>query len=204
MIPGVTCPLGTPSFQLAGGADGVADGHLRTEVATVAGLLSNVTIAWQSPSFVAPADTDPSVDGLDRLRASLAALIDYVDTHRAAYLSLVRGAMSGDPAMQALFGRAAAAIDAYVEAHPRGDATLAEAVDVFAEVQAAKAFLADAAVRVVDRALALTGGAGYLAGHPLAKAYRDARAAGFMHPFGANRALDFVARAAVGLEPLAG
>jgi AcrR family transcriptional regulator len=53
-------------------------------------------------SCLAAADTE-SLQGLDRLRASLAALIEYVDTHRAAYLSLVRGAMSGDPAMQALF-----------------------------------------------------------------------------------------------------
>ena len=52
---------------------------------------------------LSPADGGSAVDGLARLRESLAALIDYVDTHRAAYLSLVRGAMSGDPAMQALF-----------------------------------------------------------------------------------------------------
>ena len=49
------------------------------------------------------APKDPDMDGLDQLRSSLAALIDYVDAHRAAYLSLVRGAMSGDPDMQALF-----------------------------------------------------------------------------------------------------
>jgi AcrR family transcriptional regulator len=46
---------------------------------------------------------EPGGDGLEQLRASLAAWIDYVEGHRAPYLSLVRGAMSGDPAMQALF-----------------------------------------------------------------------------------------------------
>jgi alkylation response protein AidB-like acyl-CoA dehydrogenase len=75
---------------------------------------------------------------------------------------------------------------------------------VTAEVQAAKAFLGDAAVRVVDRAMALSGGAGYLNTHPLAKAYRDARAAAFMHPMGANRAMDFIARTSIGLAPLPG
>ena len=58
------------------------------------------------------------------------------------------------------------------------------------------------AVRVVDRAMALSGGAGYLAGHPLAKAWRDVRAGGFMHPLGANRASSFLARSALGLPPV--
>ena len=58
-----------------------------------------------------------------------------------------------------------------------------------------------AAVRVVDRALALSGGAGYLADHPLAKAWRDVRAGGFMHPVGANRAAGLLARTALGVAP---
>jgi len=59
----------------------------------------------------------------------------------------------------------------------------------------------DAAVRVVDRALTLSGGAGYLNGHPLARAYRDVRAGGFMHPLGSNRAYDFVGDVALGRSP---
>jgi L-evernosamine nitrososynthase len=54
---------------------------------------------------------------------------------------------------------------------------------------------------VVDHALALSGGAGYLNGHPLARAYRDVRAGAFMHPLGANRAYEFVGQVALGLEP---
>jgi alkylation response protein AidB-like acyl-CoA dehydrogenase len=56
-------------------------------------------------------------------------------------------------------------------------------------------------VRIVDRALGLSGGAGYLNGHPLARAYRDVRAGAFMHPLGANRAYDFVGAVALGREP---
>jgi alkylation response protein AidB-like acyl-CoA dehydrogenase len=77
----------------------------------------------------------------------------------------------------------------------------ASVVDVFAETQAAKAFVTEAAVRIVDRALALSGGAGYLNGHPLARAYRDVRAGGFMHPLGANRAYDLLADVALGRTP---
>ena len=69
---------------------------------------------------------------------------------------------------------------------------------LFAEAQAAKAFVNEAAGRIVDRALALSGGAGYLNGSPLARAYRDVRAGSFMHPLGANRAYDYLGRVALG------
>jgi alkylation response protein AidB-like acyl-CoA dehydrogenase len=73
---------------------------------------------------------------------------------------------------------------------------------LFAEAQAAKTFTNEAACRVVDRALSLTGGAGYMSGHPLARAYRDVRAGAFMHPLGANRAYDLVGRVALGADPV--
>jgi alkylation response protein AidB-like acyl-CoA dehydrogenase len=75
-----------------------------------------------------------------------------------------------------------------------------ELVALFAETQSAKAFVNEAAARIVDRALALSGGAGYLNGHPLARAYRDVRAGSFMHPLGANRAYDLVGDVALGRE----
>jgi alkylation response protein AidB-like acyl-CoA dehydrogenase len=64
---------------------------------------------------------------------------------------------------------------------------------------AAKTHVNEAGSRVVDRALALSGGAGYMASNPLAKAWRDARAGAFMHPLGANRAYDYLARTALGV-----
>jgi len=93
-------------------------------------------------------------------------------------------------ATRATLARAAALVDA---AH--GDV-----VGLFAETQAAKSFVTEAAVRIVDRALSLSGGAGYLNGHPLARAYRDVRAGGFMHPLGANRAYEFLGDVALGRE----
>ena len=72
---------------------------------------------------------------------------------------------------------------------------------LFAEAQAAKAFVNEAAARVVDRALALSGGAGYVNGSPLARAYRDVKAGSFMHPLGANRAYDYLAHIALGEQP---
>ena len=80
------------------------------------------------------------------------------------------------------------------------DDDAAELVALFAEAQAAKAFVNEAAARIVDRALALSGGAGYLNGHPLARAYRDVRAGSFMHPLGANRAYELLGDVALGRE----
>ena len=71
---------------------------------------------------------------------------------------------------------------------------------VFGEVQAAKAFVNETGTRIVDRALALSGGAGYVNGSALARAYRDVRAGAFMHPLGANRAYDVLADLSLGRE----
>ena len=103
-------------------------------------------------------------------------------------------------AARGVFSRAATLIDSHLAANPTSDGTAAELSTLFAEAQAAKAFVNDAAARIVDRALALSGGAGYLNGSPLARAYRDVKAGTFMHPLGANRAYDHLARHALG-EP---
>jgi alkylation response protein AidB-like acyl-CoA dehydrogenase len=102
---------------------------------------------------------------------------------------------------RAAIARAAALIDEHRAANPAGDGTADEIVALFAEGQAAKTFVNVAAKRVVDRALELSGGAGYLNGSPLARAYRDVRAGAFMHPLGANRAYEFLGRVALGGDP---
>jgi alkylation response protein AidB-like acyl-CoA dehydrogenase len=104
-------------------------------------------------------------------------------------------------AARGVLSRAAALIDEHRAANPASDGTLDEIAGLFAEAQAAKAFVNDAAARVVDRALTLSGGAGYLNGSPLARAYRDVRAGSFMHPLGANRAYDHLSRVALGEQP---
>ena len=99
-------------------------------------------------------------------------------------------------ACRAVLSRAASLIDD----HFAGGAST-DVMSLFAEAQAAKAFIGEASVRVVDRALSLSGGAGYLSSSPLARAYRDVRAASFMHPLGANRAYELLGRLALGDEP---
>jgi alkylation response protein AidB-like acyl-CoA dehydrogenase len=109
----------------------------------------------------------------------------------AVDLAASRGALS----------RAAGLIDAHRAANPGSDGSAEELGALFAEAQAAKAFVSEAAARIVDRALALSGGAGYLNGSPLARAYRDVRAGSFMHPLAANRAYDYLGHVALGDQP---
>ena len=104
-------------------------------------------------------------------------------------------------AARGVLSRAAALIDSHRAANPTSDGNPEELAALFAEAQAAKAFVGEAAARIVERALALSGGAGYLNGSPLARAYRDVKAGTFMHPLGANRVYGFLARTALGLRP---
>jgi alkylation response protein AidB-like acyl-CoA dehydrogenase len=104
-------------------------------------------------------------------------------------------------ACRAALARAAALVDEHFAANPASDGTDEELVALFAEAQTAKTLVNELATRVVDRALALSGGAGYLNGSPLARAYRDVRAGAFMHPLGANRAYELLGQVALGLEP---
>ena len=103
-------------------------------------------------------------------------------------------------ASRGVLARAASLIDNHRTANPASDGSAEELEGLFAEAQAAKAFVNEAATRIVDRALALSGGAGYVNGSPLARAYRDVKAGSFMHPLGANRAYDYLAHVALGEE----
>jgi alkylation response protein AidB-like acyl-CoA dehydrogenase len=104
-------------------------------------------------------------------------------------------------AARGVLSRGAALIDAHRATNPASDGTPEELEALFAEAQAAKAFVNEAATRIVDRALALSGGAGYVNGSPLARAYRDVKAGSFMHPLGANRAYDYLGHVALGEQP---
>ena len=103
-------------------------------------------------------------------------------------------------ASRGVISRAATLIDEHRAANPASDGSAEELGALFAEAQAAKAFVNEAAARIVDRALALSGGAGYVNGSPLARAYRDVKAGSFMHPLGANRAYDYLGHVALGEE----
>lgn len=107
-------------------------------------------------------------------------------------------------AARSIFARGGELIDQFYLDHPADDGDFDEMSALFAEVQSGKTFINEAAQRIVDRALTLSGGAGYFNKHPLSRAYRDVRAGAFMHPLGANRAYEFIGEVALGIEPTGG
>jgi len=163
-----------PTSALRGGfAAGDAEGYMARNLN--AGLFHASASLGIAEAAQAEALTAAARTGDSRARAVVA--------ESAVDLSAARGTLA----------RAAALVDDERGAEP--------VAALFAEAQAAKAFVNEAACRVVDRALSLAGGAGYRSAHPLARAYRDVRAGAFMHPLGANRAYDFVGRVALGADP---
>jgi alkylation response protein AidB-like acyl-CoA dehydrogenase len=81
------------------------------------------------------------------------------------------------------------------EATPEGVASLAT------EVQSMKWIVEHAAIRVVNRAMTMSGGAGFMSGHPLSRLYRDVRAGPFMQPYGEYEVMEFIGKKTLGIEP---
>ena len=81
---------------------------------------------------------------------------------------------------------------------------LARARDALVEIQALKTFVNATPIRLVDRTLTMSGGAGYMTANPLSRLYRDLRAGPFMQPLGVNDAHEYVGKWTPGLDPALG
>ncbi|MDH4143632.1 MAG: acyl-CoA/acyl-ACP dehydrogenase [Acidimicrobiia bacterium] len=80
-------------------------------------------------------------------------------------------------------------------------ADLAEAHRFMARFQAAKVEANRRCISIVDHALELAGGSGYLDDHPVGRRYRDVRAGPFMQPFTPHEAIGYLGAVAAGVEP---
>jgi alkylation response protein AidB-like acyl-CoA dehydrogenase len=105
----------------------------------------------------------------------------------------------------------AAARSILVQTTLRLDALLEELGDELPELdvahecmrdyQCAKWVVNQNAIRIVSRAMDVTGGGAYMSRNELSRLYRDVRAGPFMQPFSPTEAREYVGRIALGLPP---
>jgi len=79
-------------------------------------------------------------------------------------------------------------------------ATREQVVLAAKEGQLAKMIVTRDVIDIVDRAMTLSGGSGYMASSPLARMYRDVRAAPFMQPFSPLEIFEFVGKVSLGIS----
>lgn len=103
-------------------------------------------------------------------------------------------------ASRAMMERTAAAMDSSFTAYP-GDLPVQEMHEVMKDFQCTKWFVTRKAIETVDRALSLSGGAGYMSKNSLSRLYRDVRAGPFMQPFSPNEVFEYIAKVTLGLDP---
>jgi alkylation response protein AidB-like acyl-CoA dehydrogenase len=103
-------------------------------------------------------------------------------------------------AARGMLARHAALVDRVLEAHPLA-IPRESGGPIFADSQATKHFVMRKAIDIVDRALTLSGGSGFMQANPLSRLYRDVRAGPFMQPYSPIEGLDAIGRIALG-QPL--
>ncbi len=104
-------------------------------------------------------------------------------------------------ACRAMVARTAIATDDFAAEYQMGVTPIGELHALMKDFQCTKTLVTRQAVEVVDRALTLSGGAGYMSRNPLARLYRDVRAGPFMQPYSPNEAYEYIGRVTLGLDP---
>jgi len=103
-------------------------------------------------------------------------------------------------AARAALTRTGAMLDEHI-ARPDDELTREDVTDLMHQWQCTKLIVNRSAADVVDRALALSGGVGYLSSSLLSRLYRDVRAGPFMQPLSPNEAFEYIGRISLGLDP---
>ena len=76
-----------------------------------------------------------------------------------------------------------------------------EAFQLIKNAACAKKFVMDRSCVIVDRAITLYGGGGYLNNSTLARLYRGVRAGPLMQPWASNQAIELIGQVSLGLDP---
>ena len=104
-------------------------------------------------------------------------------------------------AARAMLARSTTLADELFQTYPAGSVPMVKLHGVMKDFQCTKLVVTRKAIDIVDQALTVSGGAGYLNKHPLSRLYRDVRAGPFMQPFSPNEAFAYIGRVTLGLDP---
>ncbi|MBW3667575.1 MAG: acyl-CoA/acyl-ACP dehydrogenase [Actinobacteria bacterium] len=107
-------------------------------------------------------------------------------------LALSRGAIAA----------AARLLDEFFDGHAQADLDPGDLHRLMKTVQCVAVEAKRRAIEVVDRAMTVSGGAGYATRSLLSRLYRDVRAGPFMQPFSPLEAYEYIGRVALGLDPM--
>lgn len=97
--------------------------------------------------------------------------------------------------------RAGTLLDEWLADRPVADVDYDRLHSLNAEFQTAKLVSNRAAIETVDKALQISGGAGYMTSSPLSRWYRDVRAGPFMQIYSPNEAYQYIGQVTLGLPP---
>lgn len=101
---------------------------------------------------------------------------------------------------RAMIERSAQMVDAYLGTHLDSAVSEAEMHELMRDFQCTKWVANRKCIDVVDRAMTLSGGAGYFSSNTLSRLYRDVRAGPFMQAFSPNEAREYIGRETLGLS----
>ena len=101
---------------------------------------------------------------------------------------------------RAMIERSAQMVDAYLGTHLDSEVSEDEMHELMRDFQCTKWIANRKCIDVVDRAMTLSGGAGYFSANTLSRLYRDVRAGPFMQAYSPNEAREYVGRQVLGLS----
>lgn len=103
---------------------------------------------------------------------------------------------------RAMVARTGITLDNFFQSHALGALPIGGLHEVMKDFQCTKWVVTRKAIEVVDLALTVSGGAGYLSKNPLSRLYRDVRAGPFMQPFSPNEALEYIGKVVWAIDPV--
>ena len=102
---------------------------------------------------------------------------------------------------QSIMGRMGEITDNFPEEFQQEKIPIERAHDLLKDHQSMKWVVNQNAIEIVNRAIDVIGGSGFMDKNPLSRLYRDVRAGPFMQPYSPIKARDYIGKIALGIYP---